>query len=82
MTIAIDPPHQKKFLALRMFLSIMKNDGNNTTKLISHNETMDFLFSHVPIMKEVEEYMQQTEKTTKKIIEQREALMEKGGLQI
>lgn len=78
MTITVDPNHIKKFQALRAVLSIMKNNGNSASKQISHNETLDYLFSNAPIMKEVEEYMQQTEKITKKISEKRDELIAKG----
>ena len=81
MTIGIDSQHQKKFQALRTVLSILKNNGNTTARLISHNETMEYLFSHAPIMNEVEEFMQQTERVTRKVSEKRDELIAKGGAQ-
>lgn len=80
MTVTLSPENYKKFQALRTVLGIMKNDGNSTAKSVSQNEVMSYLFLHVPIMKDVEEYMKKTDKMTREISEQREELIAKGGL--
>lgn len=76
MTINVSTDRITKFQALREVLTIMKNNGG---KLITHNEALDYLFSHSPISKEVELYIQNDEKNKKTIAGMVERITAKGG---
>ena len=73
MTVNISPELQKKFQAHRVVLTVLKNNGNDG-KPVSHNEVMEFLYSHSPLAKEVEKYMEKNEATLKAIAESREKI--------
>lgn len=77
MTVNISPELLKKFQAHRVVLTIVKNNGG---KPVSHNEVMEFLFSHSPIANEVEKYMKMNEASLKAIAENREKITIKGNL--
>jgi len=78
MSVTLSPKNFKKFLATRSILTIMRNNGNDVSKSVTNDEVMDFLLSHSPISKEVEDFMNQTVKITRKISEKREELLVKG----
>lgn len=78
MSVTLSPKNFKKFLATRSILTIMKNNGNDVSKSVTNDEVMDFLLSHSPISKEVEDFMNQTVKITRKISEKRDELLVKG----
>lgn len=79
MSVAINPENLKRFQAYRHVLGVMENNGQD--KKASHDDVIEFLFSHSPIKSEVEDYMKQAEKLTKKLSEQREGLLLKGEVQ-
>lgn len=76
MTINVSPDRINKFQALREVLTIMKNNGG---QLVTHNEALDFLFTYIPISKEVDLYMQNDEKNKKIIAGMVEKITIKGG---
>ncbi len=78
----ISPQNLKKFQAYKDVLSIMKNNGNISTKRVTHDEVVDFLFLHSPIRKEVEAYMKETEEFSKKISEKCDELRATKGVEV
>lgn len=79
MSVALSPSNHKKFNAYREILGIMKYNGNS--KKVTSDDVFDYLFKHSPIGEEVDEFMQQREKLTRKVSEKRDELMLKGDVQ-
>lgn len=78
MTVTISPANLKLIQGHKDVLGIMKNNGNPTPKRVTTDDVIDFLVSHSPIKKEVEDYMEQSEKLNKKISGMRNELIKKG----
>jgi len=78
MTVNVSPQNLKRFQAYKDVLNIMKNNGNPSNKKVTQDEVIEFLFSHSPIRKEVEDYMNRTEEFSKKISVKRDELLLKG----
>ncbi len=78
MTVTISPENLKLIQGHKEVLSIMKNNGNQTPKRVTSDDVIEFLFSHSPIKREVEDYMEQAEKLNKKISGMRNELVKKG----
>ncbi|MDD5454186.1 MAG: hypothetical protein PHW62_01620 [Candidatus Ratteibacteria bacterium] len=77
MSVTLSQENLKRFQAYRNVLGILKNNGSATPKKITHDDVMEFLYSHSPIKEEVEDFMKQSEKISKKISEKRTELITK-----